>query len=91
MKPLQVPGLDSDRTVLHFKNHILSGDYQEYWVEISHTSTEAFIVLLPSKNHRSREVTALVKEIPLKAADALLKLDKNDAATFVRRIKLKNG
>ena len=48
-------------------------------------------MLLPSKNHRSREVTALVKEIPLKVADALLKIDKNDAATFVRRIKLKNG
>jgi hypothetical protein len=76
---------------LHFKNHIISGDYQEYWVEISHTRTEALIVLLPLQNHRHREVSALVKKMPLKVADELLRLDKNDAATFVRRIKLKNG
>ena len=36
-------GLDANRRVIHNRYHIISG--KKYWVEISHTSTLAFIVL----------------------------------------------
>lgn len=84
-------GISAARKVIHNRYYKISGC--KYWVEISFSKPDAYIILRPaeSTHGKIKAPKYLTKVVPLKIADKLLQEDDSEATRFVRRIQIHAG